>query len=188
MSLHREEVKHLISQNQLSQLEAEKNKIISDIEKERQTLLTQLQNKEEALATMKTSSLQKTEVINNLTKGIEEWREKVANFNQLNAILKQEIAQRTQEVAQLTEDNKALIDIKQHLENSIAEVEMRAQMELMMEYKDGKHLSWDPDAVINDYHATFPDTSASPLEDEPISPPIPDDDANLDHNADDPPA
>ena len=54
-----------------------------------------------------------------------------------------------QKVASLTEERKALQNVKDHLEFSIAEVEMRAQIELMIEYKEGKHLSWDPDAVIN---------------------------------------
>ena len=48
---------------------------------------------------------------------------------------------------------------------------MRTQMELMLEYKEGKHVNWDPDAVINDYYAIFPDPPVSSPENEPRSPP-----------------
>ena len=48
---------------------------------------------------------------------------------------------------------------------------MRIQMELMLEYKEGKHVNWDPGAVINEYNATFPYPPASSPENEPRSPP-----------------
>ena len=47
---------------------------------------------------------------------------------------------------------------------------VRVGMELMMEFKDGKHLSWDPDAIINEYHAMFPDPPVSSPE---MSPTVP---------------
>ena len=84
--------------------------------------------------------------------------------------------------------DKALKDRKEYLETAIAEVEMRAQMKLMLEYKEGKHLSWDPDAIINEYHATFPDLPASSPEYEPHSPPDQNDNANVDDTAGNPPS
>ena len=68
-------------------------------------------------------------------------------------------------------ENKALKDRIKYLEGAIAEVEMRTQMELMLEYKEGKHVNWDPEAVINEYYATFPDPFVSSPENEPRSPP-----------------
>lgn len=51
-------------------------------------------------------------------------------------------------------------------------------MELMIEYKDGKHLNWDPDAIIKDYHATFADPPTPPLENDLVHPPIEEENAN----------
>ena len=53
-------------------------------------------------------------------------------------------------------------------------------MELMLEYKEGKHVNQDPDAVINEYYATFPDPPASSPEIEPRSPPAQDGGGNAD--------
>lgn len=57
----------------------------------------------------------------------------------------------------------------------------------MKEYKEGNHLKWDPDAVIKEYYATFPDLPTSPPENEPVCPSAEDDEANMGDNADDPP-
>ena len=53
MSLHKEEVKTLVTQEHLSRLEAEKNKRISDMEKELETLLAQIEKEKQTIATMK---------------------------------------------------------------------------------------------------------------------------------------
>ena len=119
------------------------------------------------MAREKSVSLQKTELINNLTRGIEEWRQKVNELKQMNANL----SQKAQENMQLLVENKALKDRKKYLEDAIAEVEMRAQMEHMLEYKEGKHVKCDHDAVTNEYYATFPYPPASSQENEPRSPP-----------------
>ena len=83
-----------------------------------------------------------------------------------------EISSKAQETMQLLVEYKTLKDRKKYLEEAIAEVEMRTQMELMLEYKEGKHVNWDPDAVINEYYATFPDPPASSPKNEPRSPPV----------------
>ena len=111
------------------------------MEKELEALTAQNEKEKQTIATMKTTSLQKAEVINSLTRGIEEWRQKVADLKEINANLGQEISQKAQEIMQLLVDNKSLKDRKEYLETAIAKVEMRAQMELILEYKDGKHLS-----------------------------------------------
>ena len=77
-------------------------------------------------------------------------------------------------------ENKALKDRIKYLEGVIAEVGMRTQMELMLEYKEGKHVNWDPEAVINEYYATFPDPFVSSPENEPRSPPAQDGGGNTD--------
>ena len=91
MSLHKEQVKTLVTQDRLSELEADRNKRISEMEKELETLQVQIEKEKQSLASMKSASLQKTEVINNLTRGIEEWRQKVDELKQMNANLSQRI-------------------------------------------------------------------------------------------------
>ena len=124
------------------------------------------------MAKEKTASLQKTELINNLRRGVEEWRQKATELREINTNLGGEISSKAQEIMQLLVENKALKYRKKYLETAIAEVEMRIQMELMLEYKEGKHFNWDPDAVVNEYYATFPDPPTSSPEDEPRSPPV----------------
>ena len=125
MSLHREQVKTLVTQDHLSQLEAEKNKRISDMEKELETLQAQIEKEKQSWAKEKSASLQKTELINNLTRGVEEWRQKVTELKQINANLGQEISHKAHEITQLLVENKTLKDRKKYLETAIAEVEMR---------------------------------------------------------------
>ena len=171
MSLHREQVKTLVTQDRLPQLEAERNERITNMEKELEAIQAHIEKKKQSLAKEKSASLQKTELINNLRRGVEEWRRKATELREINTNMGGEISSKAQEITQLLVENKALKDRKKYLENAIAEVEMRTQMEIMLEYKEGKHLSWDPDAVINEYYATFPDPPASSQENEPRSPP-----------------
>ena len=126
------------------------------------------------------NNLQKTDLINNLHRGVEQCRQKVTELKDINTNLGGEISSKAQEITQLLVENKALKDRKKYLEDAIAEVEMRTQMELMLEYKEGKHVNWDPDAVINDYYATFPDPPVSSPENEPRSPPAQDGGGNTD--------
>ena len=51
-------------------------------------------------------------------------------------------------------------DMDQQAENyetHILEVDARARMELMKEYKSGDHVNWKPDDVIDDYFQLFPE-------------------------------
>ena len=51
-------------------------------------------------------------------------------------------------------------DMRQMTENyetHILEVDARARMELMKEYKSGEHVNWKPDDVIDDYFQLFPE-------------------------------
>ena len=104
----------------------------------------------------------------------------MTELKEINANLGREISSKSQETMQLLVENKALKDRKKYLEEAIAEVEMRTQMELMLEYKEGKHVNWDPEAVINKYYATFPDPPVSSPENEPRSPPAQDGGDNAD--------
>ena len=171
MSLHREQVKSLVTQDRLAQLEADRNERIAVLEKELKALHALVEKGKQSLAKEKSASLQKTDLINNLRRGVEEWRQKVTELKDINTNLGGEISSKAQEITQLLVENKALKDRKKYLEDAIAKVEMRTQMELMLEYKEGKHVNWDPDAVINDYYATFPDPPVSSPENEPRSPP-----------------
>ena len=45
-------------------------------------------------------------------------------------------------------------------------------MELMVEFKTGNHVDWNPDAIIEECHATFPDNPAPGPEDDPSSLPV----------------
>ena len=74
MSLNKEQIKTLVTQDRFSRLETEKNERISAMEKELEALTAQNEKEKQTIATMKTTSLQKAEVINSLTRGIEEWR------------------------------------------------------------------------------------------------------------------
>ena len=67
-----------------------------------------------------------------------------------------------------------------YLEYFVDEVEMRAQMELMVEFKAGNHVDWNPDAIIEECHATFPDNPAPGPEDDPSSLPVQENENNAD--------
>ena len=45
----------------------------------------------------------------------------------------------------------------ENYETHILEVDARARMELMKEYKSGWHVNWKPDDVIDDYYDLFPE-------------------------------
>ena len=180
MSLHREQVKTLVTQDRLSQLEADRNERIAILEKELEALQALVDKGKQSLAKEKSASLQKTDLINNLRRGVKEWRQKVTELKDINTNLGGDISYKAQEITQLSVENKALKDRKKYLETAIAEVEMRTQMELMLEYKEGKHVNWDPEAVINEYYATFPDPPVSSPENEPRSPPAQDGGDNAD--------
>ena len=150
------------------------------MEKELETLQARIEKEKQSLAKEKSASLQKTELINNLRRGVEEGRQKVTELKGINTDLGRDISSKSQEIMQLLAENKALKDRKKYLEEAIAEVEMRTQMELMLEYKEGKHVNWDPEAVINEYYATFPDPPVSSPENEPPSPPAQDGGDNTD--------
>ena len=180
MSLHREQVKNLVTQDHLSRVKAEREEKIAKIEKKLENLQAQIEKEKQLLAKEKSASIQKTELINNLRRGVEEGRQKVAELKKINTDLGKEISNKSQETMQLLVENKALKDRKKYLEEAIAEVEMRTQMELMLEYKEGKHVNWDPEAVINEYYATFPDPPVSSPDNEPRSPPAQDGGGNAD--------
>ena len=180
MSLHREQVKTLITQDHLTQFKAENEEKIAKMEKELETFRAQIEKEKQLLAKEKSASIQKTELINNLRRGVEEGRQKVAELKKINTDLGKELSNKSQEIMQLLVENKALKDRKKYLEEAIAEVEMRTQMELMLEYKEGKHVNWDPEAVFNEYYATFPDPPVSSPENEPRSPPAQDGGGNAD--------
>ena len=139
--------------------------------KELETLQALVDKGKQSLAKEKAASIQKTELINNLRRGVEEGRQRVTELKEINSNLGSEVSNKAQEISQLLAENQILKERKSYLETAIAEIEMRVQMELMLEYKEGKHVNWDPDAVINDYYARFLDTPASPPANEPRSPP-----------------
>ena len=180
MSLHREQVKNLVTQDHLSRVKVEREEKIAKIEKELENLQAQIEKEKQLLAKEKSASIQKTELINNLRRGVEEGRQKVAELKKINTDLGKEISNKSQETMQLLVENKALKDRKKYLEEAIAEVEMRTQMELMLEYKEGKHVNWYPEAVINEYYATFPDPPVPSPDNEPRSPPAQDGGGNAD--------
>ena len=65
-------------------------------------------------------------------------------------------------------------DMKQMAENyetHILEVDARAQMELMKEYKSGWHVNWKPDDVIDDYYDLFPEeeTDSNPSQEDNLT-------------------
>ena len=72
MSLHREQVKTLITQDHLTQFKAEKEEEIAKMKKELETLQAQIEKEKQLLSKEKSASLQKTELINNLRRGVEE--------------------------------------------------------------------------------------------------------------------
>ena len=141
MSLHREQMKTLVTQDRFNQLEANKNERIATLEKELETLQALVDKGKQSLAKEKSASLQKTDLINNLHRGVEQWRQKVTELKDINTNLGGEISSKAQEITQLLVENKALKDRTKYLESAIAEVEMRTQMELMLEYKEGKHVN-----------------------------------------------
>ena len=172
----------MVTKEEFTKFEAEKEETLSILQKEIESLHSQLAKKEEAfqlelkekediISSNKIESVRKLGVIADLNHLIDEGKQKIADLNKV-------IVDLNQEINNLTEEKKTLEDAKEHLEFSVAEVEMRAQMELMIVYKNGKHLNWDPDAIIKEYHATFPDPS-SPLVNEPMPSPTEEDNAMM---------
>ena len=87
MSLHKEQMKTLVTQDRFTQLEADKNERIATLEKELETLQALVDKGKQSLAKEKSASLQKTDLINNLRRGVEEWRQKVNELKKMNANL-----------------------------------------------------------------------------------------------------
>ena len=52
---------------------------------------------------------------------------------------------------------KDMGQMAENYETHILEVDARARMELMKEYKSGEHVKWKPDDVIDDYYQLFPE-------------------------------
>ena len=52
---------------------------------------------------------------------------------------------------------KDMGQMSENYETHILEVDARARMELMKEYKSGEHVNWKPDDVIDDYFQLFPE-------------------------------
>ena len=52
---------------------------------------------------------------------------------------------------------KDMGQMAENYETHILEVDARARMELMKEYKSGEHVNWKPDDVIDDYYQLFPE-------------------------------
>ena len=52
---------------------------------------------------------------------------------------------------------KDMGQMAENYETHILEVDARARMELMKEYKSGEHVNWKPDDVIDDYFQLFPE-------------------------------
>ena len=52
---------------------------------------------------------------------------------------------------------KDMGQMAENYETHILEVDARARMELMKEYKSGDHVNWKPDDVIDDYYQLFPE-------------------------------
>ena len=52
---------------------------------------------------------------------------------------------------------KDMGQMSENYETHILEVDARARMELMKEYKSGEHVKWKPDDVIDDYYQLFPE-------------------------------
>ena len=54
---------------------------------------------------------------------------------------------------------KDMGEMDENYQTHILEVDARARMELMKEYKNGDHLNWKPDDVIEEYYMLFPDAT-----------------------------
>ena len=65
----------------------------------------------------------------------------------------------------------------ENYQTHILEVDARARMELMKEYKSGDHVKWKPDDVIEDYYMLFPEAAHS--EEEPVVNPSQDDNQTI---------
>ena len=52
---------------------------------------------------------------------------------------------------------KDMGQMAENYQTHILEVDARARMELMKEYKSGEHVNWKPDDVIDDYFQLFPE-------------------------------
>ena len=61
---------------------------------------------------------------------------------------------------------KDMAQMDENYQTHILEVDARARMELMKEYKSGEHVKWKPDDVIDDYYTLFPEASPSEEESE----------------------
>ena len=55
------------------------------------------------------------------------------------------------------QQEKDMGQMAENYETHILEVDARARMELMKEYKSGEHVNWKPDDVIDDYFQLFPE-------------------------------
>ena len=98
MSLHREQVKSLVTQDRLAQLEADRSERIAILEKELKALQALVDKGKQSLAKEKSASLQKTDLINNLRRGVEEWRQKVTELKDINTNLGGEISSKAQKI------------------------------------------------------------------------------------------
>ena len=61
------------------------------MEKELEALQAHIEKEKQSLANEKSASLQKTELINNLRRGVEEWRQKATELREINTNLGGEI-------------------------------------------------------------------------------------------------
>ena len=68
-------------------------------------------------------------------------------------------------------------EMDENYQTHILEVDARARMELMKEYKSGDHVKWKPDDVIDDYYMLFPE--AAQYEEEPVVNPSQDDNQTI---------
>ena len=68
-------------------------------------------------------------------------------------------------------------EMDENYQTHILEVDARARMELMKEYKSGDHVKWKPDDVIDDYYMLFPEAAQS--EEEPVVNPSQDDNQTI---------
>ena len=72
---------------------------------------------------------------------------------------------------------KDMGEMDENYQTHILEVDARARMELMKEYKSGDHVKWKPDDVIDDYYMLFPEAAQS--EEEPVVNPSQDDNQTM---------
>ena len=63
--------------------------------------------------------------------------------------------------AAYTQLEKDMGDMEENYKIHLIEIDARARMELMKEFKKGDHLNWKPDEVIEEYYLLFPDSTAN---------------------------